>query len=164
MESQEIMSSPQCDDGTMPADWPFLEWTKMIHDAAIRAERPVRIANKLKRWYEEVGFVDVEERVFKMPMNGWPRDGHLKRLGKMSEENWHAGLSAFTMGLFSRILNWSKTEIEVFLVHIRKCLSDKKVHAYHKIYVVWGRKPLEGEETSPPTPQEDGKTPESSTV
>ena len=113
MESQEIMSTPYCDDGTMPSDWPFLEWTKFGDDAAMEAGRPMRIANKLKRWYIQAGFVDVQEKVFKLPMNPWPRDKHLKALGRMSEDNWHAGLGAFSMGHFSRVLNWSKTEIEV---------------------------------------------------
>jgi SAM-dependent methyltransferase len=158
MESQEIMSIPFCDDGTMPADWPFLEWSKIVHEAAVTAERPVDIANRLKGWYEQAGFVDVQEQVFKMPMTGWPRDLHLRRLGRMSEENWHAGLSAFSMGFFSRILKWTKTEIEVFLVDVRKCLSERQVHAYHKIYVVWGRKPLEGEQTSSTSQSTGGQT------
>lgn len=49
MESQEGFTTPFCDDGTMPADWAFLEWTKYIDDAAMMADRPLRIANKLKR-------------------------------------------------------------------------------------------------------------------
>ena len=115
MESQEIYSTPYCDDGTMPVDWPFLEWTRFSDKAAMDADRPLRIANKMKRWYEEAGFVDVQERVFKLPMNPWPKDKHLKTLGRMSEDNWLAGLGAFSMGPFSRILDWSKNEIEVRL-------------------------------------------------
>lgn len=151
MESQEVMSTPYCDDGTMPPNWPFLEWNKYLDEAAMTAERPLRIANKLKRWYEAAGFVDVQEIVFKLPLGDWPRDPHLKSLGRMSEENWHAGLSGFSMGLLSRVLNWTKTEIEVFLVNVRKSLSDKRVHAYHKVYVVWGRKPFPGEIATPST-------------
>lgn len=113
MESQEIMSTMYCDDGTMPADWPFLDWNQTIDYAAMEADRPMRIANKLKRWYEEAGFVDVQEKVFRLPVNSWPRDKHLKTLGKMQEANWLAGLAGISMGLFSRVLNWSKTEIEV---------------------------------------------------
>lgn len=113
MESQDYMSTVYCDDGTMPSDWPFTEWIKFSDDAAMEAGRPLRIANKFKRWYEAAGFVDVQEKVFKIPVNGWPRDKHLKALGNMQEENWLAGLSAFSMAHFSRILNWSKSEIEV---------------------------------------------------
>lgn len=115
MESQEIMSTPYCDDGSMPADWPMLEWTAYFDEAAMAANRPMRIANKLKRWYEAAGFVDVQEKVFKLPTNGWPRDPQLKVLGKLQEQNWLRGLSAFSMAHFSRVLGWSKAEIEVRL-------------------------------------------------
>lgn len=165
MESQEVMSIPYCDDGTMPTDWPFLDWSRRIDESAVFAHRPVKIANMLRTWYEEAGFVDVREEVFKLPMNGWPRNTQLKQIGQMSEQNWLAGLSAFSMALFSRSLKWSKTEIEVYLVNVRQCLSDKNVHAYHKIYVVWGRKPLPGEKkvTSTSITPPKAATPEPST-
>ena len=27
------------------------------------------------------------------------------------------------------------------MINVRKAIQDRRVHAYHKIYVVWGRKP-----------------------
>jgi hypothetical protein len=90
-------------------------WNKDLDEAAMRADRPMRIANKMKRWYEQAGFVDVQERVFKLPVNPWPRDKHLKTLGRMQEDNWLAGLAGISMALFSRVFSWSKTEIEVSL-------------------------------------------------
>ncbi|RFU28532.1 hypothetical protein B7463_g7822, partial [Scytalidium lignicola] len=153
MESQEIMSTPYCDDGTMPADWPFLEWNKHLDDAAMAADRPLRIANKLKRWYIQAGFVDVQEKIFKLPMNTWPKDPHLKYIGNMNQDNWLAGLGALSMAPFSRMLNWSQEEIEVYLVNIRKCVMDKNVHCYSKVHVVWGRKPFPGEVVPPPEQQ-----------
>ncbi|KAG4440046.1 hypothetical protein IFR05_004496 [Cadophora sp. M221] len=141
MESQEIFPTPFCDDNTMPDNYPFLEWSKYFDQAATTAKRPVRIAHKLKRWYEEAGFVDVQEKIIRMPMNPWPRDKHAKALGKMSEANLLAGLGAFTMGPFSRMFGWNMTEIEVYLVNVRRSISDRNVHAYLKVYVVWGRKP-----------------------
>lgn len=40
---------------------------------------------------------------------------------------------------------------QVYLVDIRKALVEKppRVHAYHKFYVVWGRKPYPGEVIAP---------------
>ncbi|KAH6674243.1 putative Trans-aconitate 2-methyltransferase [Halenospora varia] len=113
MESQEIMSTLYCDDGTMPDHFPFLQWNRDLDEAAMAAGRPMRIANKMKRWYKEAGFVDVEEKTFKLPINTWPRDRHLKYIGQMQEDNWLSGLGGITMGLFSRMFSWSKTEIEV---------------------------------------------------
>jgi ubiquinone/menaquinone biosynthesis C-methylase UbiE len=147
MESQEFMLTPYCDDGTMPHDWPFGEWTKYVEQAAVEGDKPLKIANKLKRWYEEVGFVDVQEKIFKLPLGMWPRDPHLKELGRMWEDNCLAGLQGFSLAYFSRMLGWSKTEIEVYLVNVRKSISDRNAHVYHRVYVVWGRKP----ELTPPT-------------
>ncbi|KAG0652066.1 Secondary metabolism regulator LAE1 [Hyphodiscus hymeniophilus] len=119
MESQEIMSTPCCNDGTMPLDWPFLEWSRFGNEAAEKAGRPLEVAHELKNWYEEAGFVDVQEAVFKLPVNSWPNDQHLKFLGGKWEQNLLAGLSGFSMALFSRELGWSKNEIEVIIPGIR---------------------------------------------
>ncbi|KAE9373887.1 S-adenosyl-L-methionine-dependent methyltransferase [Stipitochalara longipes BDJ] len=141
MESLDIMMPPFCDDGTMPADWPFKEWSETMEDAAKNANRPLRIANRLKRWYIEVGFVDVQERVVKLPINAWPRDPRLKLLGKYWAENMLAGLQGFSLALFSRVFGWSKTEIDDYLDKVRNAITDHRVHAYSKVYTVWGRKP-----------------------
>jgi len=78
------MSTVYCDDGTMRDDWPFAEWTRYGDSAAMSLGKPLRIANKLKRWYKEAGFLDVHEEVFKIPMNPWPRDPHYKDIGRVS--------------------------------------------------------------------------------
>lgn len=113
MESQEIMFDPYCDDESMPGTWPFLEWTGYIKKAAAKAGRSMNIASNLKSWYEAAGFVDVEEKIYKLPISPWPEDEHLRELGEMSEENWLACLSSFSMALFSRILDWKQEQIEV---------------------------------------------------
>jgi metalloendopeptidase OMA1, mitochondrial len=113
MESLEIMHPPFCDDGTMAADWPFKEWSETMEDAAKTANRPLGTANRLKKWYAEAGFVDVHEKIIKIPINSWPRDPKLKMLGKYWAENFLAGLQGFSLVLFSRVFGWTKSEIEV---------------------------------------------------
>jgi SAM-dependent methyltransferase len=136
MESQEIMPTPYCDDGTMPDNWPFKEWMATLDAAAMQADRPLRIASRLKRWYQEAGFLDVQEVVFKMPMNQWPRDRHLKILGRMSEDNWLSGLQALSLAPFSRTLSWSKDEIEVppnpshLYQHVYRDLTESHPHRF----------------------------------
>ena len=134
-ESQEIYPSIYCDDGTMPADWPMLHWAKMQDEAAMNMGRPLRIANKLKRWYQEQGFINVKEEMFKVPMNPWPKDPQFKLIGRFHERNMLDGLQGFSLAFFHRGLGWTKEEIEVYLVDVRKALQDKRVHAYQKVYV-----------------------------
>jgi hypothetical protein len=116
MESQEVHSTPYCDDGTMADDWPVKEWMEYVDDAAMAADRPIRIGNKLKRWYTEAGFEDVQEHIYKLPLNGWPRDPEMKTLGRWWQENLNMGMQGFSMAYFSRELHWSRDEIEVCLV------------------------------------------------
>lgn len=115
MESQEIMFTPYCDDESMPDSWPFLEWTGYVEKAATQAGRSMNVASNLKSWYEAAGFVDVQEKIYKLPINPWSEDENAQKLGEMSEENWLACLSSFSMALFSRILDWKQEQIEVGL-------------------------------------------------
>lgn len=71
------------------------------------------MAGSVKAAYEDVGFVDVHEKVFKIPTNGWPKDARLKELGKMWENNFTTGLSGFSWYLFNKVYGRSPAEIEV---------------------------------------------------
>ncbi len=75
--------------------------------------RPTILGGQLKGIYERVGFVDVEERVFKMPINGWPKDDRLKEIGRMWEANFVQGLSGFSLSMFTRAYDMTPAEIEV---------------------------------------------------
>jgi hypothetical protein len=133
MESHEIFSTLFCDDHTMPADYPLLEWQLLLDKAAMQLGKPLRIANKLKRWYEQAGFVDVHEEIFPIPVSSWPRDERMKLLGKFFGWNMVDGVQGWTMEFFVQGLGWSQEEVEVYLSHVRKGLADKSVHAYYKV-------------------------------
>ncbi|KAL2020941.1 hypothetical protein VTK56DRAFT_7828 [Thermocarpiscus australiensis] len=141
LECQEIPALPCCDDGTMPDDYGWLRWAREFSDSLRLANRQPDVGEQLKDWMREVGFVDVRETVFKIPLNGWPRERYLKHVGMLWQRNLLEGVSAFSVGLFSRFLGKSVEEIEVSLVDVRKSLFDQRTHAYHKLYVVCGRKP-----------------------
>jgi metalloendopeptidase OMA1, mitochondrial len=135
MECQEIYTTIYCDDGTMPEDWEFARWARKQDEAAMELNRPLRIANKLKRWMEQIGFVDVHEEVFKVPINSWPKDPQFKLIGRFHERNMMDGLQAFSLGFMHRGLGWSRADIEVYLATVRQSLKDRSVHAYQKLYV-----------------------------
>jgi ubiquinone/menaquinone biosynthesis C-methylase UbiE len=149
LECHEMLPSIACDDNTVPPNWPFREWHDYLEAGTERLNtpRPIRVADKLATWMREAGFVDVHERVDKLPMNPWPKDPFLKHIGRLWEGNWLDGLSAFSYKLFGPDgLGWTQNELEVFLVDVRKCIKDRNVHAYQKMYVVYGRRPSEEEE------------------
>lgn len=102
-----------CDDGTLPDDWGWLRWSREFEGAGRLANRDVTIGPRIKEWMCEVGFVDVQEVIFKIPINGWPKEAHLKQLGMMWQRNLLEGLSGFSVGIFCRFLKKTVEEIEV---------------------------------------------------
>ncbi|KAL6831253.1 S-adenosyl-L-methionine-dependent methyltransferase [Trichoderma sp. SZMC 28015] len=145
-ESQECDSVPHCDDGTLKPDSALATWFQEFLNAGEEAKRPHSEGCKLKSIYERVGFVDVHERKFKVPLNGWAKDQDLKEIGRLMEMNMQMGLSAFSLAPFNRVYGRTPEEIEVSLVEVRRDVSDPSIHAYLPIFVVWGRKPFPGEQ------------------
>lgn len=145
MESFEMLPTVLADDDSMPEDWPLRQWARDQHEAQMLLGKPIRIGPKLKAWYEEAGFVDVQERIVKVPIGTWPKDLRLKQIGHLYEHNYRRGLGAWSTQVFRQAFSWNRSEIEVYLANVRRCLDDKHVHAYNKIYIIWGRKPFPGE-------------------
>lgn len=127
LECQEIPATPDCDDGTMTDDYEFLRWARELVEVSRLANRQMDIGGQLKDWMREVGFVDVHETVFKIPINGWPREPHLKHIGMLWQRNLLDGLSGFTLSLFNNYLGKTVEEIEVSLPALQSFLMARNI-------------------------------------
>lgn len=159
MECCELNPQPFCDDSTMTPEWTFAKWESWLDYGTNRAGRPVRVAEKLKQWMIDAGYVDVHEVVGKIPIGSWPAKKTLKAIGREWSHLVAETLAAASYQIFSRELNMTREQIEVFLADTRHSLQNRKVHAYHKIISVYGRRPSAEEERSrgwmapPPVPK-----------
>ena len=133
MESQELFPTIYCDDGTIDKENPFYKWSIYQDQGMMAIRRPIRVANKLKRWYEAVGFVDVQEEVFYMPINPWPRDPRLKMLGRLWGKQLVDGMGAFSLRIFKEAFGWEQGRTESFLVDVKKAIQNTSYHGYHKV-------------------------------
>ncbi|KAL2678461.1 hypothetical protein Neosp_009207 [[Neocosmospora] mangrovei] len=124
IECQELEGLMECDDDSVTENNPFKKWCDDIVDASIAADRPLPGAASIKQALKETGFVDIHEKIYKIPINGWPKNRRLK-----------------SYGLLHRVKGMTKEEIEVNLIDVRRALADHRMHGYQKFYVVWGRKP-----------------------
>jgi hypothetical protein len=135
-----------------------------------------RIAHSFKQMLADAGFVDIVEEKLEVPWGAWPKDRRRKAIGLWHlgmclrtcdcrpntdsvAEQLKQGLQGIVMGLFTRSLGWTPTEVEIFLVELRKQLDDRNyqlldhasVFAFSPLavnyahsnyrYVVYGRKP-----------------------
>ena len=83
----------------------------------------------------EVGFVDVVVRPFKIPEGGWPADRRLKQAGQLQQVAMLDGVEALTLAIFTRCLNWSGEEVQLFLAQVRREFLKKKIYTYWPWYV-----------------------------
>ncbi|KAF9882000.1 methyltransferase domain-containing protein [Colletotrichum karsti] len=155
LESQDFNVEATSDDGTLAPDGPLSRWVYDMNCASELIGRPLARAHLLKQWYEEVGFVDVRERVFKIPLNGWAKNPRHKHVGKLWEQNFLDGLSGFSLALFTQVLERKQEEVEVSLVGVRKDISNMHIHAYQHVWVVCGRKPYPEETVAASTEDDD---------
>ncbi|KAL6406082.1 hypothetical protein AUP68_10644 [Ilyonectria robusta] len=144
-ESQEIDCHVCCDDGTLDPNGPVAVWSNDLIAASNKLDRPAILGTTLKEVYERVGFVDVQQRRFKMPIHGWAKDTRLKEIGLMWGTNLLEGMAGFSYQLFSKAFERTSAQIEVSLIDVRRDLSNPRIHCYMPGYVVWGRKPYPGE-------------------
>lgn len=120
-EAQETFSNIEYEDSDNPEEVAarsnnaFVRWVDEVKQLGGAVARPFDDACKLKEWLEEAGFVDVQERVYKIPLSGWPLEERTKRLGELWRANIEAGLGAFSYALFNRVQDRSLEEIEVSL-------------------------------------------------
>jgi len=91
----------------------------------------------------DAGFVNVEEKVFKIPLGTWPKNKTMKMIGLYLRSVIYDGLQGIALGPFIKGLKWSPDDVELFLVGVRKSLMDASVHSYLPFHVVYGQKPTE---------------------
>ncbi|KAL1880551.1 hypothetical protein VTK73DRAFT_5564 [Phialemonium thermophilum] len=129
------------DDGTLTEDHAVWKWRSLLVEAAKALGRPFTDPKTYKGLLEEVGFVDVHETLHRWPVNTWPQDKKLKEIGAWNYENIMIGMEGFSLAFLSRGLGWSREEIDTFLVDVRKCLRDRRIHTYVPLTTVYGKKP-----------------------
>ncbi|KAL2870781.1 class I SAM-dependent methyltransferase [Aspergillus lucknowensis] len=141
-ECHEFDTMVRCDDGTMPpltdeiGSYPFQDWCDLQISSGHATDPPrqFRVAHRIARGMRDVGFVDVQEHIFKAPVNPWSSDPHLREIGRWNESNILDALSGWSYKPLTT-LSWSKPEIEVFLVQVRQSVQDRRVHAYLNFHV-----------------------------
>jgi len=143
VELQELRFHLECDDGTMPG--PAQYGYGRFVDLCMEGFRsfgidPLGMEGNAER-LRKSGFERVEEKVWKVPIGTWPRDQNLKTIGLYNRSMLVDALQAVSMAPLTRGLKWSATEVEIFLIDVRKSLMNSSIHSYLTFHVVYGQKP-----------------------
>lgn len=136
-----------------PEDSAFLKWNKLSVEASIVGGRPWNNVVNYARWMREVGFVEVVEESYFLPVGPWlegedEEAKRLRKLGLWQRENLSQGMEGMTVKNLSRI-RWEPDESKVLVAEIRKDIMNigpgGTLRPYTEIMAIWGRKPTKTE-------------------
>lgn len=145
VECQEFDYHRRSDDNTIPKNsrlkhWEE-EWTKGMNRIGLAGPCDPELVMSQMR---DVGLVNVHTRLFKMPIGPWPKDPQLKQCGLFGLVNLLDGIHGLSVKIFTELLGYSNTELEILLMECRKEVTQKRVHSYYPVFVILGQKPVPG--------------------
>ena len=135
IEQVEIDLEPRCDDGTMPQE-PLKQWYEYIRDATSRVGRPIGYNHQTREMLERAGFVEIQEQIFRAPFNTWPRDSRLTSIGRRYCACLLEWIEALSIAPLTTAYGWKDTDVQRLLSSVSKAILNRKIHAYHNMYVM----------------------------
>ncbi|CAG7962766.1 unnamed protein product [Penicillium nalgiovense] len=149
IEQIELDVRVYSDDGSLKEDSTLATWGDNFIGCSDRAGRSLLTQETMRGAMEKAGFVDVQEKLYKIPLGPWPKDKVLKEVGQLQYAHWIAALEGWAMWLLTKFgapSPWSTEEVQVYLSKVRAELRNSRTHAYEPCRRVWARKPTAEEE------------------
>lgn len=131
-----------CDDATVTPEYSPAKMISLIEEGMATWGFELLAAEKHPERLKAGGFLNQVHEVKKIPLGAWPKNEDLKIIGKYAQAVLYDGLQAITMRPLTRGLGWTATEVELFLVEVRKDLLDSSNHSYTYYHNVSAQKPV----------------------
>jgi len=130
MEQVEIDFFPRCDDGSLPPTAALYRWGRYLLEAFERAFKPLAYNTRTRQHLELTGFVDITEQIIRVPLNPWPADPHQRDIGRWYNLGLTQGLEAMSLAPLTRMLQWSKEDVDKLIAEVKREVCSRKYHAY----------------------------------
>lgn len=149
IEQVEFSSATRSDDNTMPPGSAIERWTDLWLQVGSKIGVTFQAAEESYDAITAAGFVNVEQRILKVPLGPWAKDKQYKNWGQWYLAFILQGIEGFAVRSFTEVLGWSIEEAHLFLAEMRKNLQDPSIHAYSELRIVYGQKAIEPSTSSP---------------
>lgn len=141
VEIQDIYPRISSDDDTLPEDYPPAKFYSLLQ-GVLKDQYgfDLKVLESLPDHLQRLGYVNVQRKVFHMPLGEWPKDRHLRMLGGCFQEVF----LDFVAAMAARPLveaGFDKADIEELVVGVKNAVGNRRIHAYVPIHFVWAQKP-----------------------
>ncbi|KAL2130621.1 hypothetical protein VTI74DRAFT_6148 [Chaetomium olivicolor] len=141
VEIQDIFPQVRSDDNSIPPDYPMIRFYSMVKK--VLGERygfDIRVLETLPSLLQDLGYVNVQRKIFHLPLGEWARDPHLRLLGGY----FRAVMIDFVGAMAAKPLSeagYDREEIENLMAEVATAAGNRRIHAYLPIHFVWAQKP-----------------------
>jgi len=129
------------DDDSLPKNSSYQEFQEQLSNAAQKFGKIMNISPQFKDLVQAAGFQGVTEEQHKAPLSPWPKDKKLKELGRYLNVQMMDAIEPYSLALFTRVLKWDATRIQLLLAGVREDLQNLDYHMYSVVHCVYGQKP-----------------------
>ncbi|RYP14147.1 hypothetical protein DL765_006594 [Monosporascus sp. GIB2] len=78
----------------------------------------------------EMGFEEVTERKYAVPINPWAPGKQSKAMGEMNKTNILASMRPMSTAILTKVLGWSTSGVDELLAAARKDLDNTQIHGF----------------------------------
>jgi len=128
--------------GIVPEESYIRRYFKLMFEAVQKSGRQYLVSRTIKERMFRLGFEDIQERVYILPFGNWPKDKHMKELGRIGQFSLIESLSVYSAELFSMYQGMKQEEIQSLCDEAMSEIKSTKGY-YTNIISVYGRKPLD---------------------
>lgn len=121
------------DDGSVDENHFMAEWSRTFLKFPDYTGKTLKIADTCANLIREAGFVDVEERTYKLPVGVWPKDPKLKEIGYWNYHYCMEGCEGWALYPLLKIFGWSMEDTQLYIAKFRNELKNKNNHAYYRV-------------------------------
>ncbi|KAF5980437.1 mRNA 3 end-processing YTH1 [Fusarium coicis] len=137
IESYEPSPRVESDDDTVQPGSALSQWEKFFVEGGRKIGQPFTIFEvKIQReGLREARFVDIEERHFKNPVGGWPKDPKQRSVGQFMQAAFEQDAQGTVLHM-ATALGWTEEAVTMFISHFRREIRSPKIHSYFRQKVV----------------------------
>lgn len=141
VESQELFPVIGCDDESVKPGYPLKMFYELCREALHKKYGfDINFIESLPQLLEDVGFVNINRRIFHIPIGEWPKDTRLRTIGGYFREIIWDLVLAMTARPFTEA-GVDQAEIDNIVQGVSNTLGNKRIHAYVPVHFVWAQKP-----------------------
>lgn len=148
VEIQEYQYILGCDDDSCDGPYAMRDFLNFLHQGMAARGANAHAILYVEEELKAAGFQDIQRKTFKCPIGPWPKKPRLQECGHLMRDVIMFGLNGLSGRPLRDGLGWTKIQIEMFLVEVRKSLSEEvnglpKYHSYFPFHDIYARKPLD---------------------